>query len=424
MPIAEIKKVCFVGAGTMGCYNSLITALAGYQVALYDISEQALERGPENQLNWSPALMEQGVADHQAIEAASASITRTTDPEEAAWDAGFLSESVFERLDLKRQTHQQFDKLLPPHAIMTTNTSTLLLSDIESAVKRGDKFAAMHFHQPSPLVDIVAGPRTSPETIDIVKRFVKSQGQIYVVLKKEREGYLHNAMFVGLLGTAMMLAAILNVDFKKIDQAWMLNQNSMAGPFGMLDGVGLNVVVDILGESAKKAKAASPEIIAAISDFLQPYIERGDLGVKTGKGFYEYPEPEFLNPEFLAGIEEDKTLSGPMVSSVLSTALTLVVEGFADMQDVDKSWMLTHSPACGPFGTIDTIGLDVVRKDLEERAAQIEAMMGNPGTVTETTKIATDFLDLYIQNGELGVKTGKGFYSYPDPDYQKPEFLG
>jgi 3-hydroxybutyryl-CoA dehydrogenase len=296
MPIAEIKKVCFVGAGTMGCYNSLITALAGYQVELYDISEQALEKAPQNQLNWSVTLMERGVADRNAIEAASAGITRTSDPEEAARDADFLSESVFERLDLKRETHRQFDKILPAHAIMTTNTSTLLLSDIESAVQRRDKFAAMHFHQPTPLVDIVAGPRTSPDTMDIVKRFVKSQGQIYVVLKKEREGYLHNAMFVGLLGTAMMLAAVLDIDFKKIDQAWMLNQNSMAGPFGMLDRVGLNLVADILGESAKKEKAASPEIIAAISDFLQPYIESGNLGVKTGRGFYEYPEPEFLNP--------------------------------------------------------------------------------------------------------------------------------
>jgi 3-hydroxybutyryl-CoA dehydrogenase len=331
---------------------------------------------------------------------------------------------VFERLDLKRQTHRQFEKLLPEHAIMTTNTSTLLLSDIESAVKRRDKFAAMHFHQFTPLVDIVAGPRTSPDTMDIVKRFVKSQGQIYVVLKKEREGYLHNAMFVGLLGTALMLAAVLKIDFKKIDRAWMLNQNAMAGPFGMLDSVGLNLVVDILGESAIKEKAASPEIIAAIGNLLQPNIESGNLGVKTGRGFYEYPDPEFLQPEFVADVKEDKTLSGPMVSSVLSTALTLVVEGYADPQNVDKSWMLTHSPECGPFGTIDTIGLDVVKKDLQERAEQIEAMMGNPGTVAETTKIATDFLDSYIQKGELGVKTGKGFYSYPDPDYQKSDFLG
>lgn len=424
MAIDEIQKVCFVGAGTMGCYNSLITSLAGYRVTLYDISQQALEEAPQRQLNWIPILVERGIADQKAIEAASAGITRTTDPEEAARDADFLSESVFERLDLKRRTHQQFEKLLPPHAIMTTNTSTLLLSDIESAVDRGDKFAAMHFHQTTPLVDIVAGPRTAPETVDIVKRFVSSQGQVYVVLKKECEGYLHNAMFGGLLGTAQMLAAIRNINFRKIDQAWMLCQNVMAGPFGMLDGVGLDLVVDIIAENARKENNTSPEVSAAVSDFLQPYIERGDLGIKTGKGFYEYPDAEFIDPEFLTGIEEDKVLSGLMLNAVLATALTLVVEGYADLQDVDKSWMLTHSPECGPFGMIDSIGLDVVKKNLQERAGQIEAMTGNPGTVTEMTKVATDFLELYIQKGELGVKTGKGFYRYPAPDYQKPDFLG
>ena len=85
--------------------------------------------------------------------------------------------------------------------------------------------------------------------------------------------------------------------------------------------------------------------------------------------------------------------------------------------------MLTHNPECGPFGTIDSIGLDVVTKDLEERAVFIEALLGNPGTVTEATKIATDFVETYIKKGNLGVKAGKGFYSYPDPAYKKPDFL-
>ncbi len=204
----------------------------------------------------------------------------------------------------------------------------------------------------------------------------------------------------------------------------MLNQNDTIGPFGMLDGVGLNLVMDVLAESLNREKApSSPAIVAAIHSFLQPYIDRGNLGIKTGTGFYEYPEPDFQKPAFLANAEEDKSLSGPMVSSVLSTALVLVAEGFADPQDVDKSWMLTHNPQCGPFGTMDVIGLDIVKKELEERAEQIEAMMGNPGTVAETTKLATDFLDSYIQKGELGLKSGKGFYRYPDPDYQKPGFL-
>jgi 3-hydroxybutyryl-CoA dehydrogenase len=423
MPIDEVKKVCFVGAGTMGCYNSLISSLARYEVTLYDVSEQALENAPQNHLSWALALSERGIANQKDIEAASARIIRTTDPKEAAHEADLLSESVFERLDLKRETHRMFEELLPPHATMTTNTSTLLLSDIESAVMRGDKFAAMHFHQPTPLVDLVAGPRTASETMDIIKRFVKSQGQVYVELKKEREGYLHNDMFGALLSTAITLAVLLNVDFREVDRAWMLNQNSEVGPFVMLDYVGLNLVVDIFDNKSQEEDAASPEIQDAIRNFLQPYIERGDLGVKTGKGFYNYLEPEFMEPEFLAGIEENKDLSGPMINAVLASALALAAEGYADLEDIDRSWMLTHNPECGPFGTIDAIGLDVVVKDLEERAAFIEALLGNPGTVTEATKIATDFLEAYIKKGDLGEKSGQGFYSYPDPAYKNPDFL-
>jgi 3-hydroxybutyryl-CoA dehydrogenase len=407
----------------MGCYNSLISSLAGYEVKLHDISEQALENAPQIQLNWAEILTEREIADRKSIETASARIIRTADPKAAAQGADLLSESVFERPDLKRETHQLFEKLLPPHAIMTTNTSTLLLSDIESAVKDGNRFAAMHFHQFTPLVDIVAGPRTSPETIDIIKWFIKSQNQVYVHLKKEREGYLHNDMFGALLSTAITLAALLQVDFREVDRSWMLNQNTEAGPFFMMDHVGLNVIVDIFENKSLQEDALSPEIQNAIRDFLQPYIESGNLGVKTGKGFYTYPEPEFMEPEFLAGKQENKDLSRPMINSVLASALALAAEGYADLEDVDRSWMLTHNPDCGPFGTIDTIGLDVVTNDLEERAAFVEALLGNPGTVTEATKIATDFLKTRIKKGHLGVKAGRGFYTYPDPAYKNPDFL-
>ncbi len=302
MPIKEVRKVCFAGAGTMGCYNSLITALSGYSVALYDVSEEALELLPERQSHWGEILIELGVADHNTVQAAAAAIVRTTDPEKAARDADLFSESVFELLDVKRRTHQQFDALLPPHAIMTTNTSTLLLSRIESAVQRGDKFAAMHFHQPTPLVDIVPGPRTSPETMDTIRRFVQSQKQVYVELKKERERYLHNTMFGALLGTAHALAAFAGADFKEIDRSWMLNQNDTIGPFGMLDGVGLNLVMDIVVESVNREKLPStPQIAAALAAYLQPFLDRDDLGMKTGRGFYDYPDPEYQKPQFLEG---------------------------------------------------------------------------------------------------------------------------
>jgi enoyl-CoA hydratase/3-hydroxyacyl-CoA dehydrogenase len=422
VPIDGIKKVCFVGAGTMGCYNSLINAIAGYDVILYDISEEVLERVPERQREWGAFLIEQETIDQEKLEAGLSRISRTSDPTEAVQNVDLLSESVFERLELKRQVHRQFDALLSPHAIMTTNTSTLLLSDIECVVHRGEKFAAMHFHQPSPLVDIVAGPRTSPETIDTLKRFVQSQGQTYILLKKERAGYLHNAMYSSLLGTAMILVVVGGADFQDVDRAWMLNQNSEVGPFGMMDFVGLNIVMDAIEGTIERGDEmmGGAELLG---DFLGSYIKRGDLGVKTGRGFYTYPEPAFQKPDFMAGREEDRELSRALFNSVISIALTLVIEDYADMEDVDRSWMLTHNPEIGPFGMMDNKGLDIVSQELEERAQMIELLMGSTEIVTETTKMTTDYLRSYIERGDLGVKTGKGFYTYPGPAYTKPGFL-
>ncbi len=422
VPIDGIKRVCFVGAGTMGCYNSLISSIAGYDVVLYDISDEVLERVPERHREWGAFLIEQGTMDQEKLEAGLSRVRRTTDPIEAAQNSDLLSESVFERLELKRQVHRQFDALLSPHAIMTTNTSTLLLSDIESAVCRGDKFAAMHFHQPSTLVDIVAGPRTSPETIDTVKRFVQSQGQSYILLKKERAGYLHNAMYSSLLGTAMILVVVGGADFQDVDRAWMLNQNSEVGPFGMMDFVGLNIVMDAIEGTIER----DDEMMGGaklLRDFLGTYIERGDLGVKTGRGFYTYPEPAFQKPDFMAGREENGELGSALLNSVISIALTLVIEGYADMEDVDRSWMLTHNPEIGPFGMMDNKGLDIVSQEIEDRAKMIELLMGSTEIVTETTKMTTDFLRSYIERGELGVSSGKGFYTYPKPAYTKPGFL-
>jgi enoyl-CoA hydratase/3-hydroxyacyl-CoA dehydrogenase len=406
----------------MGCYNSLISSMAGYDVVLYDISEEVLERVQERHREWGAFMIEQGTIDRGKLEAGLSRVSMTTDPVEAAQHSDLLSESVFERLELKRQVHRQFDALLSPHAIMTTNTSTLLLSDIESAVHRGEKFAAMHFHQPSPLVDIVAGPRTSPETIDTVKRFVQSQGQTYILLKRERAGYLHNAMYSSLLGTAMLLVVVGGADLQDVDRAWMINQNSEVGPFGMMDFVGLNIVMDAIEGTIER----NDEMMGGaklVGDLLRPYLERGDLGVKTGRGFYTYPEPAFQKPDFITGKEENRELSRALLNSVVSIALTLVIEGYADMEDVDRSWMLTHNPDLGPFGMMDKKGLDVVLHELEDRARMIELLLGSSEIVTETTKMTTDFLRPYIERGELGVNTGKGFYTYPDPAYKKPGFL-
>jgi 3-hydroxybutyryl-CoA dehydrogenase len=297
MPIDEIKKICFVGAGTMGCMNSLVCGMAGYDAVVYDISEEALAQVHTRQTMIGAGLVMEMGMDQRVIDDGIARIKTIADPAEAAANADLLSESVPERLEIKREIHGQFDELCPPRTILTTNTSSLSLSGIESVVKRGDKFAAMHFHGPETLVDIVKGPRTSPETVDILKRFVKSTGQYPMILKKEQPGYLHNTMFIALLKASALLVADGIADIEDVDRSWMIVQQAGRGPFGMMDGVGLNVALDVVEEDYKHTGDKGSKRMA---DLLRPYVERGELGIKTGKGFYTYPDAPWLKPEFLS----------------------------------------------------------------------------------------------------------------------------
>lgn len=298
MPIDEVKKVCVVGAGTMGSRISLQCAIRGYEVTVYDVSEEVLQRAPARQKEIAERIVTMGVLSRDEVDAGLTHVTFTADPEEAAANADLLSESVFERVDLKREIHAQFDQLCPPHTIITTNTSSLLVSDIEDAVRRGDKFAAMHFHGIGSLVDIMRGPRTSDETVAILKRFVRSVGEVPMVMKKEKGGYLYNSMLGGLLRAAWELVAGGYADPQDVDRAYMLVTRNAIGPFGMMDGIGLNVIADAGSATRSEGEEMLPQ---ETGELLRPYIERGDLGMKTGKGFYTYPNPAYQQPDFLSG---------------------------------------------------------------------------------------------------------------------------
>ncbi|MBW1814145.1 MAG: hypothetical protein JRJ39_10915, partial [Deltaproteobacteria bacterium] len=127
------------------------------------------------------------------------------------------------------------------------------------------------------------------------------------------------------------------------------------GPFGLMDHVGLNVVNDATDGALKKAEEEGllhdqkKAIMEGIVANLKVYIDRGDMGMKADKGFYYYPDPEFQSAGFLEGVTENKDLSDPIINAILKQSILLVVDGICDVEDVDLSWMLTHSPEIGPF---------------------------------------------------------------------------
>ncbi len=298
MKVDEIKKVLMLGAGTMGQQISVPFSLAGFDVVIYDISEDALKKAmiriPKimgGMVTWKKATQEQA-------DAALKRITTTTDPVLAAKDADLVSESVPEKPELKVKIFSQFNKLCPERTIFTTNTSTLLPSMIAEATGRPEKFIALHFHDVSMtnIVDIMPHPGTSKETIQLVKEFAEKAGQYPIMMEKEHSGYVFNFMIGAVFTSALTIASKEVATIEDIDRAWMGVTHMMFGPFGIMDSIGIDTVLSVTEYWAEKLNDHQGRKNA---ELLRKYVDKGLLGKKSGKGFYEYPKPAFMKPDFL-----------------------------------------------------------------------------------------------------------------------------
>ncbi len=205
---------------------------------------------------------------------------------------------------LKGKVFAQFNKLCPERTIFTTNTSYLVPSMFAEASGRPEKLAALHFHdlRASNVVDVMPHPGTAPEVTSLVQDFAKSIGLIVIMLHKENNGYVFNAMISNLFFSAMTLASKKVSSIEDIDRAWMGITHMPIGPFGLMDQIGLKTVWTITEYWAKMAGDKGAQKNA---DFLKQYVDKGELGYKTNKGFYSYPNPAYQKDDFILG--ETKT---------------------------------------------------------------------------------------------------------------------
>jgi 3-hydroxybutyryl-CoA dehydrogenase len=288
MRIKDIRHVLVVGAGTMGRQISLQCATHGYDVTLYDIAQEALEAATGQLKEYAAHLVAWGRLTQQEADAALARITTTNNAKQAAAQADLLSESVPEDPRLKGRVFAQFNKLCPSRTIFTTNTSELVPSLMAEKTGRPDKFAALHFHPhvwEANVADIMPHPGTSRATIKLIIAFAESIGQIPIVLKKEHPAYVFNHMLNALNGAALDLAVNKVASVEDIDRAWTGVMKTIVGPFGILDFVGLDLAWQICEMFAKLS--GDPQMQAR-ADFLKRYVDKGWLGVKSGRGFYNY----------------------------------------------------------------------------------------------------------------------------------------
>jgi 3-hydroxybutyryl-CoA dehydrogenase len=300
MKAEDIKNILIVGSGTMGRQIAVICAVGGCSVAVYDISDEILEKskgGIRKLIDFCVAGKR--VTPEQGDEAFSR-IRYSSDPASASADADLLSESVPEDPALKKKVFAQFNSLCPAKTIFTTNTSTLFPSMFAADTGRPEKFLAFHFHDMriTTVVDVMPHPGTNPEVTETVARFAELMKQAPIVLKKESMGYVFNKMLSALFYAAQTIAANDIASPEDVDRAWMGVTHMMMGPFGIMDSVGIDTVHKITEYWAVKNK--DPQGMKN-TEFLKKYLDEGRAGQKSGLGFYKYPEPEFRKPGFVAG---------------------------------------------------------------------------------------------------------------------------
>ncbi len=293
------RRVLVVGAGTMGRQVALQCALFGLETALYDVSAEQLEASAV----WMHGRLEEFVSagwlEEERARAAAGRVRRTPDAAAAAEGAELLSESVPERLSVKRDVFRQFHALCPPETLFATNSSYYLPSMMAAATGRPERFAALHFHSPvwlANVVDIAPHARTAPETIERLAAFARQIGQIPIVLRKESPGYVFNAMLWAFLLEALRLVGHEVASVEDVDRSWMGVLGTPIGPFGILDRIGLDTAHEILAQWAPLLGKGQADRPAAV---LAALVREGRLGEKSGRGFYTYPAPAWAKADFL-----------------------------------------------------------------------------------------------------------------------------
>jgi len=303
MQVDDIKKVLIIGAGTMGHQIGFLCAVSGYEVTVYDVFPEMLADAQKRTTHLAKRLTGRGMIKPGKGEAALKLTKFTDDLEEAGRDADLVSESIPEDPKLKGEIFSKFDQICPKKTIFTTNTSSLVPSMFAEATGRPERFLALHFHDVAltKIVDVMPHAKTRTEIVEITADFVKKIGQIPLVLQNEQSGYLFNNMLMALLDSSLTLASRKIAPICDIDRSWMGIMHSPTGPFGIMDSIGLDTVLKVTSYWAKKR---NDEKARKNAEFIKSYVDKNRLGVKSGQGFYSYPDPDFTHPDFVTGKEK------------------------------------------------------------------------------------------------------------------------
>jgi 3-hydroxybutyryl-CoA dehydrogenase len=283
----EIRKLGVVGAGTMGNGIAQLAAQIGCDVVMRDIEDSFVERGLKSIDKFLSKSVEKGKIQAGDKDAIMGRIKGTTNMADLK-DVDFVVEAVLEDLDLKKSVFKELDSLCRPEVILTSNTSSMSITEIAAATNRPDKVCGMHFFNPVPLmrlVEIIRGYATTDETMAVATDLAKKMGKVTVEVKKDSPGFIVNRIMVPHFIEAIKMVEEGVASIEDIDTAVKNGLNYPMGPFELMDLTGIDIAYFVneyfYKELNKESKWVSPNL-------LKTMIRANRLGRKTGGGWYEY----------------------------------------------------------------------------------------------------------------------------------------
>jgi len=403
-----VSKAAVLGGGTMGGEIAQVIAAADIPVVVKDIEQRfvdaALEKSREVTKSQLDKLVSKEKIDQKAADArldeVMGLITGATDYE-GFGDVDFVIEAVPEKMEIKKSVYAELDEATPGHAILASNTSSLSITEMGRETLRPGKVVGFHFFYPAsvmPLVEIIAGEDTSRETITTAFNFaqaIKKQG----ITCKEVPGFVVNRILNSAAGEVWRQQEEKGLSIKKIDEGVAEKNVSPMGPFFLIDMLGLDTVLHV-AEYLNESYGDS----FYVHKGMQKLVKEGKLGAKSGgEGFYKDGEPNISGDADPDGEE----LADLFVLKSLVEACKLLEEGVSTVREIDLGMMAGAGldPRRGlfpPFWKADLEGLDTMLEKLE-RYAESHGERFTPPRI----------LKRLVAQGRLGLKSGQGFYAYP-----------
>ena len=281
-----MTTVMIIGAGLMGSGIAQVSAVAGYDVVLRDISDDALDRGLAGIRTSLERFAAKGKLEADAVAQSLGRITTTTDLG-AAESADIVVEAVFEQADIKRDLFAALDGIAGPQTVLATNTSAIPITTIAAATSRPEWVVGTHFFSPVPMMqlcELIRGYKTSEEALARARTFAEGVGKTCVVVNRDVAGFVTTRLISALAMEAVHLVESGVASAEDVDIACRLGFGHAMGPLQTADLTG----VDILTNATSNIYADTQDEKFAPPELLRRMVAAGDLGRKTGQGFYAY----------------------------------------------------------------------------------------------------------------------------------------